>query len=562
MDPQRDQAAGSTFFETLEPRLLLDAFVVNSLADSGEGSLRSAIASANAHLGPDIIEFQVAGTIAVSTQLPELSDSSGGTTIDGTGAPGYAGAPVVALQGPGTGSFSGLKITSADNEVRALQIGSFRYGIHIDGAPASNNAVAGCYLGTDGAVAVPNGSGVWIWGAPDNRIGTDGDGAGDAEERNVISGNSASGVEVSLNGATGNLIKGNFIGTNAEGTGALGNGSGVRIASAIGTIIGGTTPSERNVISGSSADGVAILGGSAAGNVVQGNFIGTDVTGTGSLGNFTGVWIYSASNNTIGGTVTGARNIISGNRKHGVNIGDSRAAGNLVQGNFIGTDVNGTADLGNTSDGVQIHVAANNTIGGVVAGAGNVISGNNGRGVHIRDSGAPGNLIQGNFIGTDVNGTAALGNSVDGILISNSSFNTVGGTGDGAGNIIAFNAAAFGDGVSVTGGAGNAILGNSILANSGLGIDLLPDGVTPNDSGDGDTGANDLQNFPVLTSAASDSASTTIEGTLSSTPSSSRMSTEILRDWARARVSWVESRLRPTAPATQASPPAFRAPFL
>ncbi|MDW8241475.1 MAG: right-handed parallel beta-helix repeat-containing protein, partial [Acidobacteriota bacterium] len=157
---------------------------------------------------------------------------------------------------------------------------------------------------------------------------------------------------------------------------------------------------------------------------------------------------------------------------------------------------------------------------GTTAGARNIISGNNGNGVRIFaffGRGASGNHVQGNFIGTDVTGAADLGNSGNGILIEGAPNNMIGGTAAGAGNLIAFNGQ---PGVFVAGTTttGNAIRRNSIHSNGGLGIDLEPlggtPGVTPNDACDGDTGANNLQNFPVLVSASSSGGSTTITGTL------------------------------------------------
>ncbi|MCH8961199.1 MAG: hypothetical protein IH820_07690 [Bacteroidetes bacterium] len=207
-----------------------------------------------------------------------------------------------------------------------------------------------------------------------------------------------------------------------------------------------------------------------------------------------------ASNNTIGGTTVGAGNLISGNIRHGVAINGSGTTGNVVQGNYIGTDKNGTADLGNTLEGVFIRAgASNNTIGGTDSGAGNVISGNNDNGVFIAGSSTTGNLIQGNYIGTDVTGTAALGNGGWGVLIAGgTSNNTIGGTGAGAANTIAFNGE---DGVALraNAGTGNAIQQNSLFENTGLGIDLGDDGATPNDPGDADGSPNKLQNFPDIT---------------------------------------------------------------
>jgi CSLREA domain-containing protein len=254
------------------------------------------------------------------------------------------------------------------------------------------------------------------------------------------------------------------------------------------------------------------------GNVIEGNFIGTDVTGSVDLGNGQdGVNIgFAAPNNIIGGTTSNARNLISGNT-NGVSISGSGATGNVVQGNLIGTDVTGTVALGNLR-GIWVSSALN-TIGGTTPGARNVISGNTGssifsRGIRIYGAAATGNKVQGNFIGTDVTGTGDLGNLIDGVAISNgANNNAIGGTATAAGNIIAFNG---GDGVFVETGTGNAILGNSIFSNDGLGIDLGSDGITPNDAGDGDAGANGLQNFPVVTSAVA--GSTTVEVTLNSTP--------------------------------------------
>ena len=164
-----------------------------------------------------------------------------------------------------------------------------------------------------------------------------------------------------------------------------------------------------------------------------------------------------------------------------------------MQGNFIGTDASGTADLGNRI-GVRVD-GTGNTVGGTVAGARNVISGNDTSGVEIRT----GNVVQGNFIGTDAAGTNPLGNAVHGVFVPAITFgNVIGGTSTDAGNVIAFNGA---DGVFVEAGTGNAILGNSIFSNASLGIDLAGDGPTPNDPGDGDTGPNNLQNFPDIASA-------------------------------------------------------------
>ncbi|MDQ4120238.1 MAG: hypothetical protein M3209_02075 [Acidobacteriota bacterium] len=192
--------------------------------------------------------------------------------------------------------------------------------------------------------------------------------------------------------------------------------------------------------------------------------------------------------------------------------------GNLIRGNYIGTDLSGLNPI-NTNFGITSGIfirTPENVIGGTTPAARNLISGANSNGIVLHTTLAAGNIIQGNYIGTDVNGTNVIGNRNIGILITSSaSNNVIGGTVSGAGNLIAFSLD--GSGISVASGTGNLIRGNSISNNNGLGIDLGSIGITPNDSGDGDTGANNLQNFPVLTSANRISGgSTTISGSLNS----------------------------------------------
>jgi len=168
--------------------------------------------------------------------------------------------------------------------------------------------------------------------------------------------------------------------------------------------VGGTTEAARNIISGNDNYGVWISGNNTDANTVIGNYIGTQVNGTTALANGNGVFLStSTKNNTIGGTSAGARNIISGNTNYGVKIQNTGTNNNTVCGNYIGTDKNGTADLGNASIGVYICVGAqNNTVGGTSSGAGNVISGNNTSGVYISENNTTGNQVQGNYIGTDI----------------------------------------------------------------------------------------------------------------------------------------------------------------
>jgi CSLREA domain-containing protein len=214
----------------------------------------------------------------------------------------------------------------------------------------------------------------------------------------------------------------------------------------------------------------------------------------------------SAGGSTVRGLVI--------NRFAGVGLRIKSANSNIVEGNFIGTNAAGMIALGNSQDGIQVS-SGNNVIGGTTPAARNLISGDRNNGIQIAGAAATGNQVQGNFIGIDAGGTTALRNKNQGVFIFNgASNNTIGGTVAGAGNTIAFNGAA-GVFVSPT-SAGNAILSNSIFSNDTLGIDLSPTGVTPNDPGDADTGANNLQNFPIVTSAPVSGGTATIQGTLNS----------------------------------------------
>ena len=298
----------------------------------------------------------------------------------------------------------------------------------------------------------------------------------------------------------------------------------------------GATGLEIKSVSGSSVikglvinrfgEGISI-DGATVGNRIEGNFIGTDVTGTIDRGNTDdGVNIFGgASENVIGGTTPAARNVISGNGCNAVFVKD--ATGNRIQGNYIGTDKTGTKGLTN-GDGfgcvaVVIDDSSGNTVGGTTAGARNLISGNAFDGVGIFND-SQSNKVLGNRIGTTANGTGILGNGEAGVLITgfNASNNLIGDGTSAGSNTIAFNGE---DGIEVQAGTRNAISRNSIFSNAGLGIDLRGGfedaaGNTANDPGDIDSGSNGLQNKPVLTSAKTSSTKTTINGKLESRPNS------------------------------------------
>jgi hypothetical protein len=229
--------------------------------------------------------------------------------------------------------------------------------------------------------------------------------------------------------------------------------------------IGGSGPGEGNVISGSRV-GVAL--NQAWSNSVKGNFIGTD-----AAHNITGVIISAAEDNTIGGSGPGEGNVISGNEAWGIAM-EFLSHGNRVMGNYIGTDAAGAAAVPNWGGVLMVPYVLGgpsaNTIGGSGPGEGNVISGNEGRGIQIGGS-CEGNNIVGNYIGSDATGTAAVPNGEEGVLIDGAEANTIGGSSPGEGNVIAFNQ---GDGVRLYGNARRiTISGNSIHSNGGKGIENL-----------------------------------------------------------------------------------------
>ncbi|MGB8507644.1 MAG: hypothetical protein WCD76_04505, partial [Pyrinomonadaceae bacterium] len=334
---------------------------------------------------------------------------------------------------------------------------------------------------------------------------------------------------ISLNGVDSTTIAGNFIGTDPTGLIGLGNiSSGV--LGEFGTnpdnnLIGGTTPAARNIISGNGGNGIEF--GFASGNVIRGNFIGLGADGATAIGNGgVGIDVDAATGGTLvggddaaDGTTDGSvgtRNYISGNVGSGIFAGGALFGGVTIRGNYIGTDTTGTLARPNNG-GIRTNLTNNSFIGGTTAGAGNLISGNTADGLRIENTNAL--TVKGNRIGTTADGVSALGNTSDGIeVFANGSNSIIGGIAAGEANIIAFNGE---DGVHVDSGTNNSIRANSIHDNgttmATLGIDLNSDGVTPNDAGDGDTGANNSQNYPIIPLATT-SGGNIINGTLNSTP--------------------------------------------
>lgn len=411
--------------EALESRTLLSTFFVESTADRGDLTLRQAILDANDNPGPDDIVFQLNGagpfTIAPQSALPDIT---GPLTIDGytqsgaspnTLAAGDNAVLMIVIDGSGAGQSSGLFLTegASDSTIRGLVINNF------------------------------------------------------AEDG------------ITVNGLNGVTIAGNFIGIDPSGTIAQGNSTapplrtpraGINLLATIDSVIGGTDPADRNLISGNHAAGIGILGSNAVNNVVIGNYVGTDRSGQAAVANDIGVQMdLFTTNNTVGGTDPLQANVISGNTQTGVLIRD--APSNQVLGNFLGTGPDGTAAVAN---GIGLTVSGSSATENFVSG--NLISGNTGDGVLLNGESA-GTTLTNNRIGTNNAGDGPLGNGGDGVaLLSEADNNSTGFPNGVGGNVIAFNA---GNGVTINSVGANAVLSNAIFANAGIGIDEGGDGPNP-----------------------------------------------------------------------------------
>lgn len=458
-------------------------FTVTSTADTGAaGTLRWAIGQANGAGGADIIAFNIPGAgariITLGSALPALSTP---ITIDGTTQPGYAGVPRIDVRGINVAA-DGFVVSGNNVQIKALAIHGFGgRGVVVSGA---NATLSGCYVGlyADGGTE-GNTTGVWIENTGGHTIGPG----------NVISGNSVDGVRLNGAGATGITIKGNKIGTDPAGTLKVANAfNGIVLTGAMNNLIGGTTAADLNLVSGNTRNGVALAGG-ASGNLVERNYIGLAADGATYMGNgLAGVVILDSPGNSLGGTVAGTYNIIAQNGADGVQIKGAASSGNVVQRSIIGSDLFGTLAKGNGGAGVLIDGAPNNTIGGGAWGAGgNLISANFAGGVHITNTGATGNLVQGNRIGTDVNGTSALssGTGAGVIIDAGASQNQIGAS--GAGNLLSGSSY---PGVEIYAATQNRIYANLVgtdasglvaLPNQGAGI-RLNDGAGGNDIGSAD----------------------------------------------------------------------------
>ncbi len=592
----------------------------DDVVDTGACTLREAITAANTNtasgvtagecitgsaMGVDRIEFNIAPggqqTITVASSL--LPAVTSPVAIDGSTQPDPpAGMPPIVING------NDIDAVGVEDDILRLMTGSdgssiqglvlhnaFARGIRVDNT--SNIAIEGNWVGLNAAgAASANGSdGILVNSSTLNiTIGDD-----TSAERNVVSGNTLFGINLQTGSSA--VVKGNYVGLNPAGTAAIGNGNDGIIAGGVGAVIGGAAAGEGNVISGQSADasdaGVT-ASGAAFGTQIVGNLIGTNAAGTADLGNNRGIELVGGSDDTlIGGTAAGAGNLISGNDDQGILAAGTENV--IIQGNRIGTNLAGTAALGNSQHGMDLQsLEGNLLIGGTSNSARNLISGNGNNGIRI--NGGDGTVtIQRNFVGTSADGMSAIGNGNQGMRIEANFLTsaTVGGAGNGnvvaasgtsamrlvadafpfaiQGNLIgtdasgAGTAATFGNnqtsdstldssGIFIDsggnvqiGGAGagegnviantkvnngihldqdsagaNRIRGNRIFNNARLGTDLFlvgdpAGGITANDAGDADAGANGLgyQNFPVITAATRNSTSFNVSGALNSTSS-------------------------------------------
>jgi hypothetical protein len=472
--------------------------VGNLPGPDGKVSVWEAVIAANNTSGGQVIHFNIptsdSGYNASLNQFElepplvwdeQLILTDNGTILDGST---QQNGGLIAMRGTSavTG-YSAIRVESNSNTVRGFFFASLKYGIEVLG---DSNVIAGCSLLQNYQ------AGLFVSGA-NNTIG-----GMSSVDRNLLSGNSGTGVTISGDGATGNRVLGNYIGTVGDGLSAFGNyGTGVSVGGSDNTV-GGTQPGSRNVISGNghttneqvpAGAQVALTGSN---NRVLGNYIGLNAAGAG-LGSVASSGIeVTGIGHIIGGTEPGAGNVIAKNNYHSFRLLDRPAGIRISQ---------------------QIQQPGN-----IVVGATDI-------------------LIQGNLIGTDPTGTSPLPNSI-GIRVDNwfggpTARNVViGGSAPGAANVIAFNEL---DGFSCYEGfdppfQNVRISRNSIHSNGDLGIDLADNrspGITPNDAGDGDAGSNLRQNFPVITSAVENGSGTTVSGTID-TPNPSSATIEVFTNVA------------------------------
>lgn len=462
-------------------------------------TLRAALREANANADTTLIQFEAAMTISPLGPLPVINAGTTGQVKISGGNQG------VILDGSAwTNDYPtvGLEISGSNNTVQGITIQNFNFGIKINGdnniigvddadstyesegntiisndesiesheieagiyitLSGSGNVIAGNFIGLQSGGDVDgNDIGILLEGNS-NIIGTDGDGNLDAYERNIISGNSSSGVfvrggDISPKPA-GNHIAGNFIGLNANGDEAKANGGDGILIDLAGTenVVGMNSDNsagdsaEGNIISGNNGAGIQIT--YSGSTTVTRNQIGTDSTGMSAIPNIShGVKIDDSDDCIVGVDGDGVQdhlegNLISGNGGSGVVVHTSDTA--VIAGNRIGLKANGTEALGNTEQGIEFETVNNSRIGTNANNTSdelerNVVSGNIKNGILFDCfdvATSSNNIVAGNYIGTQVNGESAVANQMDGIFIDScDSYNMIGGNQERSRNIISGN---------------------------------------------------------------------------------------------------------------------------
>jgi hypothetical protein len=450
-------AAVAAVFAAASAAASANTYTVTSTADSGAGTVRQAMLDANANPGPDTIAFNIVGggvhTITLATLLPALTSP---VTIDGYTQPGASAntKPV----GQGLDTVLVIQVTGGAGIDPCFQV------------QTSDTTIKGL----------------------------------------VINGCTTS---IDLQSGSNDRVEGNFLGTDASGTQRLvGSGQEVTAGTVTGAFVGGPAPAARNIVT---ACGVAVSAPlSNTGVTIQGNLINLAAAGNTTL-------TPACLSSTFPIVLAGSGAHVLGNALAGGSSGIFlNGSGHTVRGNFLGTDATGTVALGFSQSAMDV-AGTNHVIGGSAPGQGNVVAAADFyQGLLL---GGSGHVVYGNFIGTDVTGTLDLGNRRVGVAAAGTNL-TIGGINPGEGNTIGFNGATFGSGGIAVSGQQVRIRGNRIYSNNGLGIDLgtVDAGVTPNDPGDGDTGANGFQNFPILISAGpalAGGSGTHVVGVLNSTAS-------------------------------------------
>ena len=540
----------------------------NYIGTSPDGSTRRGNAGGGVLITSPGNRIGVAGTGNV------ISGNPTGVTISGAGATSNrVQANIVGLDATGTVALrnadTGIAVTNASNNELggtnpgegnvisgngSLVVGSpstLNIGTGVDigaasGQSASGNTVEGNRFGTDltGTVRKPGYNAIVV-GASGNVIGgttATTPGGACTGACNQIAGNQSHAVVV---GAPDTIIEGNQFGLGpdghivADGTGTstLRNGGSDILLLREDNVVGGATPAARNVVSGALLWGVQAANGSHD-SVIEGNYIGTDSSGSSSVPNGAGGVFVASANVVVGGTrpsgatdCSGPCNLVSGNKGEGIELSGAGATGSSVTGNFVGTNPSGMAAVPNIGEaGILVETVNTVHIGGAALGQGNLVSGNQTNGIELvargLGAGTAGVHVEGNLVGTATDGSSHLPNTGHGVFIGfGANHDVIGGVAPGARNIVAYNGR---DGIEVNQDTGNdnQFRRNSIHDNGSLGIDRAPHDIpNPNDHLDGDllnfVGLDDLQNWPVVQTAKSDGATATeVTGLLDSTPNS------------------------------------------